>query len=322
MELAIFGRIKRKDMTEIVVVLAIVTVIAVIWLIVEKYKYRKIYYKLNQIMDDILEQRKIEISDLEEGELSAFAGKAKRIQEKIELEVDSAKTEKDQIKSLISNLSHQLKTPLSNVMMYRELLEEELPKEQRRQFLRKMQVQLNKIDWILQSLFKMVRLEQGAIQFEIEPQGIRDTILGAVNTVYEKAEQKQILIVTDLFKDMLLYHNRKWTMEVLSNVLENAVKYSKEQTQIKIEVYPLELFTEIRITDQGIGIKKAEQTEIFKRFYRSKEVEQKEGSGIGLYLCRLILEQENGHLTVASEYGKGSSFSVFLQNCQKLEESL
>lgn len=309
-------------MTEIVVVLAIITVIAVIWLIVEKYKYRKIYYKINQIMDDILEQRKIEISDLEEGELSAFAGKAKRIQEKIELEVDSAKTEKDQIKSLISNLSHQLKTPLSNVMMYRELLEEELPKEQRGRFLRKMQVQLNKIEWILQSLFKMVRLEQGAIQFEIEPQGIRDTILGAVNTVYEKAEQKQILIVTDSFKDTLLYHNRKWTMEVFNNILENAVKYSKEQTQIKIEVYPLELFTEIRITDQGIGIKKAEQTEIFKRFYRSKEVEQKEGSGIGLYLCRLILEQENGYLTVASEYGKGSSFSVFLQNCQKLEESL
>ena len=309
-------------MTEIVVVLAIITVIAVIWLIVEKYKYRKIYYKINQIMDDILEQRKIEISDLEEGELSAFAGKAKRIQEKIELEVDSAKTEKDQIKSLISNLSHQLKTPLSNVMMYRELLEEELPKEQRGRFLRKMQVQLNKIEWILQSLFKMVRLEQGAIQFEIEPQGIRDTILGAVNTVYEKAEQKQILIVTDSFKDTLLYHNRKWTMEVLNNILENAVKYSKEQTQIKIEVYPLELFTEIRITDQGIGIKKAEQTEIFKRFYLSKEVEQKEGSGIGLYLCRLILVKENGYLTVASEYGKGSSFSVFLQNCQKLEESL
>ena len=231
-------------MTEIVVVLAIITVIAVIWLIVEKYKYRKIYYKINQIMDDILEQRKIEISDLEEGELSAFAGKAKRIQEKIELEVDSAKTEKDQIKSLISNLSHQLKTPLSNVMMYRELLEEELPKEQRGRFLRKMQVQLNKREWILQSLFKMVRLEQGAIQFEIEPQGIRDTILGAVNTVYEKAEQKQILIVTDSFKDTLLYHNRKWTMEVLNNILENAVKYSKEQTQIKIEVYPLELFTE------------------------------------------------------------------------------
>ena len=309
-------------MTEIVVVLAIITVIAVIWLIVEKYKYRKIYYKINQIMDDILEQRKIEISDLEEGELSAFAGKAKRIQEKIELEVDSAKTEKDQIKSLITNLSHQLKTPLSNVMMYRDLLEEELPKEQRGRFLRKMQVQLNKIEWILQSLFKMVRLEQGAIQFEIEPQGIRDTILGAVNTVYEKAEQKQILIVTDSFKDTLLYHNRKWTMEVLNNILENAVKYSKEQTQIKIEVYPLELYTEIIITDQGIGIKKAEQTEIFKRFYRSKEVEQKEGSGIGLYLCRLILEQENGYLKVASEYGKGSSFSVFLQNCLKLEESL
>lgn len=309
-------------MTEIAVILVIVTITAVVGLIAEKYRYRKTYDKINQMMDDILEQRKIEVSDLNEGELSAFAGKAKKIQEKMGLEVDSAKAEKEQIKSLISNLSHQLKTPLSNVMMYRELLEEDLSKVQRQQFLRKMHVQLNKIDWILQSLFKMVRLEQGAIEFEIESQGIRDTILGAVNAVYEKAEKKQILIVTDSFKDMLLYHNRKWTMEVFENILENAVKYSKEQTQIKIEVYPLELFTEIRITDEGIGIKKAEQTDIFKRFYRSKEVEQKEGSGIGLYLCRLILEQEKGYLTVVSEYGKGSSFSVFLQNCQKSEENL
>ena len=217
-------------MTGIQVILGIVTITAVICLIVEKYRYRKTYNKINQMMDDILEQRKIEISDLNEGELSAFAGKTKKIQEKIELEVDSAKEEKEQIKSLISNLSHQLKTPLSNVMMYRELLEEELPKEQKQQFLGKMQVQLNKIDWILQSLFKMVRLEQGAIQFEVESQGIRDTIFGAVNAVYEKAEKKQILIVTDSFKDMLLYHNRKWTMEVFENILENAVKYSKEQT--------------------------------------------------------------------------------------------
>ena len=309
-------------MTEILVILVVIALIAVGGLIVEKYRYRKTYDKINQMMDDILEQRKIEISDLNEGELSAFAGKAKKIQEKIELEVDSAKAEKEQIKSLISNLSHQLKTPLSNVMMYRELLEEELPKKQRQQFLKKMQVQLNKIDWILQSLFKMVRLEQGAIQFEIESQGIRDTILGAVNTVYEKAEKKQISIVTHPFENLVLYHNKKWTIEVLDNILENAIKYSGSQTQIEIEVYPLELFTEIRITDEGIGIKKSEQTDIFKRFYRSKEVEQKEGSGIGLYLCRLILEQEKGYLTVASEYGKGSSFSIFLQNCKKSEESL
>ena len=146
---------------------------------------------------------------------------------------------------------------------------------------------------------------------------------------FEKSMENLENIVTELEKGELnldesvkKFEEGMKIAKQCNNILENAVKYSKEQTQIKIEVYPLELFTEIRITDQGIGIKKAEQTEIFKRFYRSKEVEQKEGSGIGLYLCRLILEQENGYLTVASEYGKGSSFSVFLQNCQKLEESL
>lgn len=275
---------------------------------------RKMYRIFDEMLDDVLERKPVGVSDLKETEISALASKIIRIQEKMELEIMQAEKEKEQVKSLISNMSHQLKTPLGSIMMYRDLLETDITEEERTKFLSRMKVQLDKTDWILQSLFKMVKLEQGIILFETEAVSIRQTLLDAVNLVYEKAAKKQIEIITEEFSDCKLIHNRKWTAEVFDNLLENAIKYSDENSRISIKVTPLELFTEICISDEGIGIKDEEQTAIFKRFYRSRDVENKEGSGIGLYLSRLILEQEKGYITVASEYGKGSRFFVFLQN--------
>lgn len=299
-------------MTEII--FAIIAVAAAACAGVEIYKRRKLYRVFDKMLDQVLDMENVEVSDIQEGELSALANKVMRIQEKMEYEITQAKLEKEQIKSLISNMSHQLKTPLSNVIMYRDLLESSVSQEKQELFLSKMKFWLDKTDWILQSLFKMVKLEQGVIQFEVREQPLKPTLLEALNIVYEQAEKKNIQIVTKPFTDCLLIHNRKWTAEVFSNLLENAIKYSAENSTIQILVNPLELFTEISILDEGIGIRNEELTDIFKRFYRSREVENKEGSGIGLYLSRLILEQEKGYMTVSSEHGKGSSFSVFLQN--------
>lgn len=283
--------------------------------VMEWYQKRRMYQLIDQMLEQVLNREKIEISDIQEGKISALASKVIRVQEKLEYEVNQAQKEKEQVKCLISNMSHQLKTPLSNVVMYRDLLELEPEAEQRANFLERMKIQLEKLDWILQSLFKMVKLEQGVIQFETEQSSLKETLLSALNSTYDKAVKKEICIITKPFKDCLLMHNRKWTAEVFSNILENAIKYSEKGSKIEIQVNPLELFTEIRFQDYGMGIKKEELTKIFQRFYRSKEAENKEGSGIGLYLSRMILEKEKGYMTVTSDYGKGSCFSVFLQNC-------
>ena len=283
--------------------------------VMEWYQKRRMYQLIDQMLEQVLNREKIEISDIQEGEISALASKVIRVQEKLEYEVNQAQKEKEQVKCLISNMSHQLKTPLSNVVMYRDLLELEPEAEQRANFLERMKIQLEKLDWILQSLFKMVKLEQGVIQFETEQSSLKETLLSALNSTYDKAVKKEICIITKPFKDCLLMHNRKWTAEVFSNILENAIKYSEKGSKIEIQVNSLELFTEIRFQDNGMGIKKEELTNIFQRFYRSKEAENKEGSGIGLYLSRMILEKEKGYMTVTSDYGKGSCFSVFLQNC-------
>lgn len=281
------------------------------------YQRRKTYRLIDRLLDRVLCREMIIDSDLKEGEYSALVSKIKQIQEVLSNHASSAEQEKEQVKSLVSNMSHQLKTPLANISLYAQILsKEEITPEQRTLFSEKMQRQVDKLRWIVESLSKMVKLEQNIDGFEGKAIGIKQTILDAVDTLYEKLEKKEINFTLEPFEDRLLYHNRKWTSEVFVNLLENAVKYTDRGGTISIRVKNYDLYTEIQIADNGRGIQQEEMTDIFKRFYRSPEVENMEGSGIGLYLSNLILEKEKGYMTVDSEYGKGSCFSVFLQNCK------
>ena len=269
----------------------------------------------DRMLDDILANRKIDACDVNEGELSLFANRLIRIQDKLNLEIGRAEDEKEQVKQLISNMSHQLKTPIANVMMYTQLLENEgASSEERSVFLEKLKLHSRRIDWILNSLFKMTKLEQNVISFEAQNCSIHETIRQAVSAVYEKAEAKNIEIIMEDFQNPDLWHNRKWTAEVFENLLENAVKYTEPNGRITISAQVFEMYSCITIQDNGIGIRAEELSKIFHRFYRSREVQNIEGSGIGLYLSKIILEKEKGYLTVSSEYGKGSSFCVFLRN--------
>lgn len=283
----------------------------------ERYRSRKMYREIDRMMDEILSAKPVTISDLKEGPLSALSYKARRLQERQDLEMSGASREKEQVKMLVSNMSHQLKTPLANVRMYGEILEnQKLSEEQRKHFLEKLRRQTEKIQWVLNSLLKMVRLEQDVITFEGKDADIKPTLLQAVNSIYEKAEKKQIQIQVEEIPSLYLWHDPSWTAEALENILENAAKYSPPQSRIMICIKSYEMYSELQISDQGAGIDKTEETEIFKRFYRSPKVSGEEGSGIGLYLVKLILEKEKGYVTVNSKLGCGSTFSVFLQNCK------
>ena len=281
------------------------------------HQKRKTYRMIDRLLDSVLSQEMIVYSDVEEGEYSALIGKIRQIQEVLGSHVKSAGKEKEQVKSLVSNMSHQLKTPRANLSLYADIFEKgEIGPEQRKEFADKMHRQIEKLDWIVESLSKMVKLEQNIDEFEVTGTKIRQTILDAVDTVYEKLEKKEISLSMEPFEDRLLYHNRRWTAEVFVNLLENAVKYTEKGGFISIGVRTYEIYTKIQFSDNGRGIRQEELTDIFQRFYRSPEVENLEGSGIGLYLSNLILEKEKGYMTVDSEYQKGSSFSVFLQNCK------
>lgn len=298
----------------ITIILAVLLILAVCYGI---YQKRKTYRMIDRLLDSVLNREMIVYSEVEEGEFSALVSKIKQIQDVLENRARSADSEKEQVKSLVSNMSHQLKTPLANLSLYAEILGQgEIAPERKAEFADKMQRQIEKLNWIVESLSKMVKLEQNIDGFEVKDTPIRQTILDAIDTVYEKVEKKALHLNLEPFEDRALYHNRKWTVEVFVNLLENAIKYTDKGGTISIRVKPYELYTEIQFSDNGRGIHKEELTDIFKRFYRSPEVENMEGSGIGLYLSDLILEKEKGYITATSEFGNGSCFSVFLQNCK------
>ena len=266
------------------------------------YKNRKTYRSIDRLLDCVLNQEKIELSDVQEGELSALVNKINRIQEVLGKQVEMAEAEKEQVKSLVSNMSHQLKTPLANLAVYTEILNgRKLDEKRKAEVAEKIKKQIDKLDWIIGSLAKMVKLEQDVIAFDAEGISIKKTLLDAIDTVYEKLEKKGIMLVSEPYEDIRLFHNRKWTVEVFVNLLENAIKYTQQGGTIQIKVCPYEIYTEIQIIDNGCGIHEEEITEIFKRFYRSREVEHIEGSGIGLYLSNLILEKEKGYMVRSEE---------------------
>lgn len=255
--------------------------------------------------------------DIQETRESRIVSQLRRIVTDARFREEQAVGEKDQIMELLSDLSHQLKTPLANIVMDTELRQDPAiggDEDKRREFLLHVKSQADKMQWLMASLLKASRLENGMIRFPVEATGIKETIARSLGHVYGQAAAKDIVLAVEEFQDFNLIHNPKWTAEALANILENAIKYSPRHSSIHVSVTRLDLYTKITIADEGIGISEKEYNLIFKRFYRSGMVEQQEGSGLGLYLAQLIVLQEKGYITVASRVGQGSRFSMFLLN--------
>lgn len=228
-------------------------------------------------------------------------------------QLEENKKQKKELQEMISEITHQIKTPLSNLKMYCEMLSEEGASFSR-QSNEVMKSQLIKLEFLLDTLLKASRLETDMIRLEPENSRVLETLAAAVNNVMRKAELKKIEISVDCRPWVLIFHDRKWTAEAIENILDNAVKYTPENGSIHISVHPGEMYTEIRIQDTGKGIAPAHINDIFKRFYREKSVSQTEGLGLGLYLARYIIALQKGYISVRSTPGKGSRFSVCLPN--------
>lgn len=222
--------------------------------------------------------------------------------------------EKKKIKELVSDISHQTKTPIANIKLYVELLQEEGNQHEADRFLKKISAQTEKLDFLLKSMIKMSRLETGVIEIHCRRQPLLKTLGRAVSSIVPKAEQKQIRLSMDCESRITVLHDSKWTEEALFNILDNAVKYTGRGGSIRVSVTVQEIFTKISIRDTGKGIALERQAEIFTRFYREPEVYDQEGIGVGLYLARNIMTLQNGYIEVRSEPGTGADFRLYLPN--------
>lgn len=221
--------------------------------------------------------------------------------------------ERKELQTLISDISHQVKTPTSNLKMVADtLLTKTVTDQERVDFLHGIRSQTDKLDFLFQALVKTSRLETGAIRLEKKDGLLFDTLAQAMNGIVYSAEKKDIAVTVDCPEDLHLSHDSKWTAEAIFNLLDNAVKYTPTGGRISVSVEQWEMYIKLNVTDTGKGISESNQASVFRRFYREEEVHNEPGVGIGLYLAREIITLQGGYIKVTSEIGKGSTFSVFL----------
>lgn len=218
--------------------------------------------------------------------------------------------EKEHIKELIGDISHQTKTPIANLLLYTELLQEEKLSSEAKEYTSILHAQAEKLCFLIDALMKISRLENGMIALYPE-RGPLAPVLAQIEQQFAAKAMEKGLTLTVKSTDAAACFDRKWTTEALCNLVDNAIKYTKHGG-VTISVIPYEMFVRIDTVDTGIGISEEEQAKIFSRFYRSEQNAWQEGVGIGLYLAREILRKEGGYIKVSSEVGKGSVFSMFL----------
>ena len=267
-----------------------------------------------ETVDILLEEREPKnFFPYEETVISKVQNKLLQYYEKMKEERQQSRQDKQTIQELVSDISHQVKTPIANIQMITGILNQhDLPCDKQHEFLNLMAVQIDKLEFLMQSLIKMSRLETGIFVLHLQETRLSDTIAGAVSMILAEAEKKNIQLQADCNSKLTVKHDPKWTAEAIGNILDNAVKYTPEGGTISILVRPWQFYTRIDISDTGIGIDQENYNAIFQRFYRAQEVTTEQGIGLGLYLARGIIARQNGYITVKSQKGKGSTFSVFL----------
>lgn len=282
-------------------------------------------YLHNRYTDDLLEQLALLIENLvgsqelilfsenEDTLLSRLQHQLLKLRGILISQNKMLESEKAQIKSLISDISHQIKTPVAAAKTFAELLNDEaLSEKERDEYIMLLEESLNKLTFLTDSLIKMSRLESGIINLKPEKVVFNDIVLQSVKAVYSKAKEKNVTITFDCEQKYEIGLDFNWTVEAIINVLDNAVKYTQNGGLIQIAITLLPSYLKLDIQDNGSGISEKEQSKIFRRFYRGSHSSGIEGVGIGLYLTREIVHKQNGFIKVESD-SDGSTFSLFFR---------
>lgn len=227
--------------------------------------------------------------------------------------------ERDQVMALISNITHQVRTPLSNIMLYGGLLQEQAEEGEAAMLAAKILGQAEKMEFFMKELVRTSYAEQEMIKMRPEKLSPDDLIAAACQNA-ELSSMKKGIVIRQLplshqgvrQEKVFCLADKKWTVEALDNLLDNGIKYAPACSEITVEAVCFESFVCIQVRDQGPGIPEEEQAKIFARFYRSPSSLQTPGFGIGLYLVREIIGREGGYVRLKSSPGQGSAFSLYL----------
>lgn len=274
---------------------------------------KKMLFQYNNFLnkvDEILSGKQIDMI-YDETLDSAISERLNRIMEISNMQKEIAEQERDVIKSLLSNISHQIRTPLANITLYAGLLKDKSEKTTSFRLADKIEKNAEKLEFFMKELVKSSYAEQEIISVNPKIIELEQTIKRSCQALELDAMKKNIHICLENMA-YKIFADPKWTEEVFTNIIENAIKYSPNDTEITIKSVSYDSFVCVQIIDNGIGIPEQEQGKVFQRFYRGTNVTDKQGFGIGLYLAREVLRKQQGYMKIKSKLNEGTMVEVFL----------
>jgi len=259
----------------------------------------------------------MDIRDNEEGELSILKNEIYKVTLMLSKQGEFLKKDKEKLADAISDISHQLKTPLTSMMVMIDLLSEEnLNLEKRIEFTKNIEMQLERMDWLLTSLLKLSKIDAGTITFKKDKVKVSELIKKAMSPLLIPMELKEQKLIVDGNENTSFTGDLNWSIEAIVNIVKNCIEHTKNKGVISIFYEENPLYTEIKILDNGSGIEKEDLPYIFKRFYKGKNASA--GSvGIGLAMAKSIIVSQNGDISVRSKKNQGTEFSIKFYNKQK-----
>lgn len=290
-----------------VTVIAAVAVGTVIW---SRWRTARLLARLEEMLAAAMDGSFCE-KRFDESRLSALESRLSQYLSASVLSARNLQTQRDQISALVSDISHQTRTPVANLRLYTQLLEEQPLTEQGRDCARALSAQAGKLQTLIEALVKTSRLETGLLVLHPRSGPLAPVLERAAAQYAPKASEKGLTLTVENAAGAAVF-DPKWTEEAVCNLLDNAVKYTPAGGAVTVEVRNYELFAAIRVADTGPGIPEAEQARIFSRFHRGAETYEQQGVGIGLYLTRQIAENQGGYVKVISTPGNGSVFALYL----------
>lgn len=281
-----------------------------VWLVRERKSYQKMYQSVLDYLDLAIAGTESAVY-YDESMEDAIRERLNELVAISRMNCEGARNDKTLVQSLISDIAHQVRTPLTNIMLYAGLLKEQVTVEENQRMAAQIQSQSEKLDFFMRELVRSSYLETEMISVHRKSEEIDRLIAESVQAVELAALKKKIMFhIPECGKSGTF--DLRWTREALVNVLDNAVKYSPAGSTVTVSVSFYVNFFCIQVTDEGIGIDEEEQGAVFQRFYRAKGAEREQGLGIGLYLVKEIIEKQNGYVKVTSAPGEGAVFSMYL----------
>lgn len=297
-------------MSPIIPVCICLTLAALLFAVRCQYREKRTLRQMSEMLDEAIRGDFSE-RDFDESLMSSVEAKLAHYLSASAVSAKNMHEEKEKIKTLIADISHQTKTPLSNLLLYTQLLEEQDLSEEGKTCVAALNGQTRKLQALIEALVKLSRLESGIITLNPKKALVQPVLEHLEAAFRPVASGKHITLRFEETNETAVF-DPKWTEEAVGNLLDNAIKYTPEGGTVRVAVMSYELFCRVDVKDNGIGIPEEEQAKIFKRFYRSEAAWESDGVGIGLYLVRYIASGQGGYVKVKSAPGKGTMFSLFL----------